>query len=423
MRLIYLLAEITLPKTSGTGWNAGAASANRIPANRDGFIEMTIGDPNTDVMFGLSYSNTDASWNTIDFNLYMSRFRGGNIVIFQRSTQITSNSQLGSYSRGDIVRVERVGSNVNFKKNGTIIYTLPVDRSRSMIADVALYDRNAKILNAYCSVPAPNRYPIEWTDTVNVSVSGNNLTKTSGTGWNAGAASTNKIPANRDGYIEMTIGDPNTDVMFGLSYSNTNASWNTIDFNLYMSRFRGGNIVIFQRSTQITSNSQLGSYSRGDIVRVERVGNNVNFKKNGSVIYTLPADRSRSMIADVALYDRNAKVINAFCSAAPARISEDTGITEENFDKNLQIEKDQKQLSLSPNPASTYTSLSFFSTEKTTADIIIYGTNKMIIQKKIDVFPGNNLEEISLDPYAKGVYLLKIVFANGTQKTRKLIKN
>lgn len=412
-----------LTKTSNTGWNAGAASTNVIPANRDGFIEMTVGNPSTDVMFGLSYSNTNASWNTLDFNLYMSRFRGGNIVIFQRGTQITSNSELGKYNRGDVVRVERKGSVVNFKRNGNILYSLPVDRSRSLIADVALYDKNSQVLKAYCSAPAPNRYPISWTDAVNVSVNQNNLTKTSGTGWNGGAASINRIPANQDGYIEMTIGNASTDVMFGLSYSNTNATWNTIDFNLYMSRFRGGNIVIFQRANQITSNSELGKYAQGDIVRVERKGSVVNFIKNGSVLYSLPVDRSRSMIADVALYDKNSQVLKAYCSAPALRsTNEDLAEEEETFVKVKTIDEIEKVI-LSPNPASTTTSLMINSKMNAQLGMIIYGAHgKTLIQKQIFIKSGTNQIDVDVSNFPKGLYMVQLIYSDGSHKSVKLVR-
>lgn len=49
-------------------------------------------------------------------------------------------------------------------------------------------------------------YDVEWTNFINTSANGNILTKVSGgVGWNGGAISQNKIPANIDGWLEFTV--------------------------------------------------------------------------------------------------------------------------------------------------------------------------------------------------------------------------
>ncbi len=151
-------------------------------------------------------------------------------------------------------------------------------------------------------------YPAAWKDVVNCTVNGNTVTKTSSTNWNAGIATTNEIPANQNGWVQWEVNSTNVDVMFGLSYTNTDASWNTIDFNLYVSKYRGNKIVIYSRNSELYTYS--GTYALGDLVKVERVGSTVYFKLNDQTIYTRSCDGSRSMIGDGALYNQNAQLFN-----------------------------------------------------------------------------------------------------------------
>ena len=123
-------------------WNAGASSKNRIGAYEDGFIKTYITEDNinSDFMFGLSHSDAGHQWNTIDYNLYVSKHRGSKIVIYERGNQRYTWS--GSYAVGDEVSVERKGSTIYFKHNDQVFYTRPVDRSKSMINDVSMYTGN-----------------------------------------------------------------------------------------------------------------------------------------------------------------------------------------------------------------------------------------------------------------------------------------
>ena len=84
--------------------------------------------------------------------------------------------------------------------------------------------------------------PVIWKDPVNVSISGNAITKVSGgLGWNADAVSTQTIPAGGDGYVEITAHEITTHRMFGLSDANSNSSYTSIDHALFLQTNRPAN--------------------------------------------------------------------------------------------------------------------------------------------------------------------------------------
>ncbi len=68
---------------------------------------------------------------------------------------------------------------------------------------------------------------------VGVTVAGNSITKTAAAGWgNAGTFSDQVITA--DGSVSTTVAETNTNRMIGLSDSDTNQHFNTIDYAIFL---------------------------------------------------------------------------------------------------------------------------------------------------------------------------------------------
>lgn len=141
-------------------------------------------------------------------------------------------------------------------------------------------------------------------DLVNVSVNGNEITKTStSNGWNAGFATNSSFSG--DGYIEFTAVQNNKWLMVGLSSDNSSAHYDTIDFAIYN---RGnGECRIYESGNYRTS---IGNYKAGDIFRVERVGSTIYYKRNGAIIYTSTVASSGTLIGDGSIYSYQAKINN-----------------------------------------------------------------------------------------------------------------
>ena len=128
-----------ITKTASNGWtNGGAASFQRITAN--GGVEFHAGQANMDVFCGLSASNPDAAYTTIQYAIYMAY--NGHIYIYESGTL---RGDFGTYTSADTLSVERTGTTIRYKKNGTVFYTSTVATSASLLVDAMLYQQNAAI--------------------------------------------------------------------------------------------------------------------------------------------------------------------------------------------------------------------------------------------------------------------------------------
>jgi len=154
--------------------------------------------------------------------------------------------------------------------------------------------RNGQLL-VTAGIAAPAN--VGWTNTAGVAASGNNLTKTAGTGWgNAGASSTQSITSG-DGYVEVTASETSTARIFGLSHTDANQNWTTIDFGMDLDV--GGTIYVFESGA---NRGTFGTYTTGDKLQVAIVGGVVKYKKNGTVFYTSTVAPTYPLVVDSSLY-------------------------------------------------------------------------------------------------------------------------
>jgi flagellar hook assembly protein FlgD len=131
----------TISKSAGTGWgNGGAASGQTISA--DGWVEFGVVEIDTYRMCGLSDSNLDAHYTSIDYAVYL---YNGAVYAFENGT---NKGSFGAYQSGDRFRVERTGSTVVYKKNGVVFYTSTVASSGTLMADAAVYTVGGTVADA-----------------------------------------------------------------------------------------------------------------------------------------------------------------------------------------------------------------------------------------------------------------------------------
>lgn len=164
-------------------------------------------------------------------------------------------------------------------------------------------------LALWSSLLATGQGSIEWTNLVNVTASDNALTKTGNNGWNAGASSAQQLAANTDGYAEITINQVNTHRFFGLSANDASVHFTDIDFALFL--LSNTSIRIYELGSYKGS---YGEYSKGDRLRVERVGNKVQYSKNGTVIYTSATNSTSALVADATIYHKGGTIQNGMIS-------------------------------------------------------------------------------------------------------------
>jgi hypothetical protein len=148
-----------------------------------------------------------------------------------------------------------------------------------------------------------------WANAVGVTVNGNSLTKTAGTGWaNAGAASTKAI-ASGDGYMEFTATEVNTHRMCGLGNGDTDQNYIDIDYAVYAQS--NGTVAVYEDGY---SKGAFGAYVAGDRFRVAIEGGVVKYRKNGTLFYTSTVTPTYPLLVDSALYTNGATITNAVIS-------------------------------------------------------------------------------------------------------------
>lgn len=120
---------------------------------------------------------------------------------------------------------------------------------------------------------------VSWTNIVNCTAKGNNLTKNSGEDWHAGAISVETISGN--GYVETTIAETNIYRMIGLSNGNTDSNYTDIDFAICPRS--DGALAVYEKGTY---KGTFGTYASGDVLRVAVENGVVKYYKNGTLLYT-----------------------------------------------------------------------------------------------------------------------------------------
>lgn len=171
-----------------------------------------------------------------------------------------------------------------------------------------------KILFLFCMILSITSFavPVTWTNTTGVSVSGNSLSGLVSNSWSAGAFSVESIAANTNGYFEMTAQETNAYRMGGLSSTNLNASYTSIQYAVYL--HAGAGLYIYESGAYI---DYFGTYATGDIFRVSREGNQIKYYQNGSLFYTSATLTTATLYADTSLYTYGSTIYNAHIVQIP----------------------------------------------------------------------------------------------------------
>ncbi len=146
-----------------------------------------------------------------------------------------------------------------------------------------------------------------FTEVIGLNVTGNTLTKNSGTnGWSNGDSfSTTAITA--DGFVSAQAGQTNVNLMFGLSNSNTGdpANYKDLDYAIYL----GGSIIgVYEKG--MDRGGQLNSYTTSDVFSVVRTGDTITYLKNGILFYTSEIKTTELLYLETAFSTNNASLTN-----------------------------------------------------------------------------------------------------------------
>ncbi|MGC9342330.1 MAG: hypothetical protein ACP5E3_06500, partial [Bacteroidales bacterium] len=136
---------------------------------------------------------------------------------------------------------------------------------------------------------------VVWNETslVNMYSSGMSLQKVSGgNNWNAGASSLNKIYDN--GYIKFVATAENMRRMIGLSTTDSDANYTSIEYAIYLRN--DGNLFIYENGN---NRGGFGTYSLGDTILIRVEAGVVRYYHNESLLYISSTSPTLPLIADV----------------------------------------------------------------------------------------------------------------------------
>jgi purple acid phosphatase-like protein len=153
---------------------------------------------------------------------------------------------------------------------------------------------------------------VVWANSVNCTVSGNSLQKTSGRddSPDAGAISQQQI-ASGDGYVEFTAGATGKIRFCGLTHSVSGTDYSAIDFAI---KLNDSGVAEVRENNAYLSET---TYSSSDVFRIAIQGGVVKYYKNGSVFYTSGRAPSYPLRVDAVFINLSGTANNAVISAGP----------------------------------------------------------------------------------------------------------
>lgn len=140
-----LTGALTKTGTTNTWGQAGARSINKLDASTDGSMSYTVEDITTHKFIGLAHLNESDQYIDSDFGVF---FNKKHIMI------IESGSMKGSFGKikvGDVIKIERFGSDIKYYKNGTVLRTVPTNSALELYADVCIKTSGASVSGITCS--------------------------------------------------------------------------------------------------------------------------------------------------------------------------------------------------------------------------------------------------------------------------------
>jgi hypothetical protein len=169
---------------------------------------------------------------------------------------------------------------------------------------------STSILLVCLAVIIHSQTPVTWINGGGVTINGNSITKTASASYsNAGASSLQKLPSGVDGYAEFTVGSI-SHIFYGLATSDPDLSVSSINYAIQIRPNPNPGFIMIYESGQNVHNSTV-AYSIGDVFRVERSGNTILYKKNGTTFHQTNNALTGQLLIDAALYETSSKINNA----------------------------------------------------------------------------------------------------------------
>jgi len=291
----------------GAAWNAGASASTRLMG--DGRVDITCQLPaaNEQRLFGVDDAVTPLHTDLVKWALRFGRTGNTSVDVSEGGAFPFSTT----YAINDVFSIRRRGSTIEYLKNGTVIYTSLVQSSLPLWIDTSIFD----VAGFVWQIRAFKNYATEVELIFNVAANtaqamsvimpyGSRVLKLTGPGnnWAAGLTSAEKFSG--DGYVEVVATETTLSRMFGLSAFSDVRAYGSAD------GFAGIGYAMFLQSTGVINIYELGvdrgafggGYATGDVLRIERSGGVVFYKKNGTTIFTSAVASVGDLMIDCSLF-------------------------------------------------------------------------------------------------------------------------
>ncbi|MBX2898881.1 MAG: hypothetical protein KF775_04500 [Cyclobacteriaceae bacterium] len=148
---VRLEGNKVISTATGSTWgNSGAASVQQLAAGQNGWVEFTYTATNTERAVGLADANPNANFNSINYAVLISNpIVNPNAAVYESG--VSKYGIPTQIKAGDVIRIERTGTTVTYKINGTIVYTSTVASNGVLMADIALNYPNSSVAGARAS--------------------------------------------------------------------------------------------------------------------------------------------------------------------------------------------------------------------------------------------------------------------------------
>ncbi len=140
---------VSTATTSGWGYS-GASSVERIAANQDGWVEVTVGDLLNRHFFGLSNQDVNTNFTSIKYAFYLNL---STLTIYANGLAVYTVP--AALNTGDRLRIARQGGYISFYHNGIKVYptgtAAQFPSTESLLVDVSIGTISGNIRNARTS--------------------------------------------------------------------------------------------------------------------------------------------------------------------------------------------------------------------------------------------------------------------------------
>ncbi len=225
-------------------------------------------------------------------------------------------------------------------------------------------------------------------------LNGNGLIRTQNLGWNCGAFSWNKV--NNNGYFEFTVIENNKFRMIGLSATNLNSDWTSIQYAIYLTN--AGTFDIRQSGATIAIAGAV--YASNDVFRISVESNVVKYYKNGLLIYTSLVLPTLPLMVDVSIYDQGGTVKNAMITNYSSGLFNANIV---NGGTNPFYNWKLNGVVVQSGTSASYTNLSLLNGDVVSCDLLVTPTGCSTLLFASNTITNNIIPQVNVDFAVRGI--------------------